>query len=463
MRRRRQLWVLAGLYGLAIGACGLVWMRLHWPSSAAFFGGWAALSLVFVLAGGAGAYFWVTRPLEKMLIQVGQYGLGNFDKKIPQIRVAELENLAVGINMMSWKMEDRLREILRRQHEQEMVLNSMAEGVIAVDGQERILNLNHAAGRFFDVRPDQIRGKNLVEVLRIPAIQQLVGETLGAEGKVEKEVELFGPEERILLASGAPLVDEKKSRLGALLVLNDITRVRTLERIRTDFVANVSHELKTPLTLMQGFVETLLDGALKDPGEARRFLEIILAQAVRLHAIVEDLLTLSSLEQGKKESLRREPRYLRELLENAVALILPAAEAKSIQIDLVCDDRIMADVNATLLEQAVVNLLDNAVKYTGAGTRVKIQAARKESEIGIAISDEGPGIAPEHLPRLFERFYRVDKSRSRKAGGTGLGLAIVKHILQAHGGRVDVESASGKGSTFTLIFPQVEIIPAFQA
>ncbi len=234
----------------------------------------------------------------------------------------------------------------------------------------------------------------------------------------------------------------------------DMTRLQHLENMRRDFVANVSHELRTPITTIKGFVETLLDGAMKNPEEARRFLDIVARHADRLNAIIEDLLVLSRIEQGTGENdITFENVHVGDVLVAAVQTCERKAIGKQINIELDCDQTITARVNPVLLEQAVVNLGDNAIKYSELGSRVSIKVVRESGEIAITVSDSGCGIAEEHLPRLFERFYRVDKARSRKLGGTGLGLAIVKHIAQAHGGRATVMSRVDEGSTFSIHLP----------
>jgi two-component system phosphate regulon sensor histidine kinase PhoR len=230
-----------------------------------------------------------------------------------------------------------------------------------------------------------------------------------------------------------------------------------LENIRRDFVANVSHELKTPIASIKGFVETLLDGALHDPQNVERFLRIVAKQADRLNQIIEDLLSLSKIEQSEQEgNLSLEDVAIKDILEAALNDCQAAATERAVQVNVSCDAEVSANINARLLEQAVVNLLDNAIKYSEPGGEVLITARALPIEVLISVTDHGCGIDRDHLPRLFERFYRADKARSRKLGGTGLGLAIVKHIVAAHGGRVSVQSMPGKGSTFTIHLPAVK-------
>jgi len=236
--------------------------------------------------------------------------------------------------------------------------------------------------------------------------------------------------------------------------LNDVTRLAKLENIRKDFVANASHEIKTPITAIKGSVETLLEGQNHDPEDVRRFLEIIHRHVDRLEAIVEDLLSLSRIEkESETEEITLGEHSVQEILAKAIQACENKAQSKKIHLELDCREDLKGRINPLLLEQAVVNLIDNAINYSGEGKRVTTRALEKEQEILIQVEDHGSGIERIHLDRIFERFYRVDKSRSRKLGGTGLGLSIVKHIMEAHGGRVSVESQPGRGSTFTLRLP----------
>jgi two-component system phosphate regulon sensor histidine kinase PhoR len=279
-----------------------------------------------------------------------------------------------------------------------------------------------------------------------------VAETLSRRKPAEGEAVFFNGGERFLAAQAVPLPARGNEPGGALVVLHDITRLKLLERVRQDFVANVTHELKTPITSIQGFVETLKGEV--GPEETKRFLEIIAGETERLKTIIEDLLSLSRIEkeEGKGEiQFRTVPVF--EILKSAQQACAAIARDKSIPVELEGDPVISAHLSPDLLEQAVVNLIDNAIKYSETGSLVRLELSRERDEILIRVRDSGIGIPVEHLPRIFERFYRVDKSRSRKLGGTGLGLSIVKHIVQVHGGRVSVESTPGKGSIFTIHLP----------
>jgi len=397
----------------------------------------------------------ISRPLEEMRRGAERFARGELDKRLAVSGSDEICGLAETMNQMAAHLDDRIRTVLRQRNEQEAVLASMVEGVLAVDLEERILRLNRAAGRLLGVRPEQAEGRRIQEVVRKADLQRFVARALANREPVEGDIVLHDAEgERYLQAHGTVLRGAQGQEIGALVVLNDVTRLRRLENLRRDFVANVSHELKTPITAIKGFVETLLDGAAEDPDNARRFLQIITRQADRLNAIIDDLLDLSRIEQeAERGGIPLTPGAIRPVLDAAVQACALSAREKSLQIVLHCAAELTAPINAPLLEQAVLNLLTNAIKYSEAQGRVAVDAAQLGDKVMIKVRDWGCGIAPEHLPRLFERFYRVDKARSRKQGGTGLGLAIVKHIVQNHGGEVVVHSVPGEGSTFTLILP----------
>lgn len=402
---------------------------------------------------------WISRrvsaPLAAMRQGAERFARGELDTRVAVPDTEELAALAEALNQMAAQLGERLNRILCQRNEQEAILASMVEGVLAVDTQERLISLNRAAIRMLGVDLAAPEGRSLEEVVRNSALQGFASRALAAPGPTEGEVTLRDNGEVTLQLCGAPLRDAAGRQIGAVIVLNDVTRLRRLEGVRRDFVANVSHELKTPITSIKGFVETLLAGALREPADAERFLSIIAKQADRLNAIIEDLLLLSRLEEGNgKPSITLEDCKLREVLAAAVQVCCLQAEEKGIAVHLTCDEGLTARVNPPLLEQAIVNLVGNAIKFSEPGQPVEVKAEQTSAETLLTVADHGCGIERQHLPRLFERFYRVDKARSRKLGGTGLGLAIVKHIAQAHGGSVTVESAPGKGSTFTLRLPR---------
>ncbi len=367
----------------------------------------------------------------------------------------ELAGLAESLNRMAAQLENRLQTVVSQRNQLEAVLSSMLEGVIAVSRDERIISVNQAAARWFDIDPEKVRGRSIPEAIRNLAIQKFVARSFKSRAPVEDDIAVYRNGERTLNIKSAPLLDVGPEPIGMLIVFNDVTQLRRLEEMRRDFVANVSHEIRTPLTAIKGFVETLHQNTDATPDEAERFLGIISRHVDRLNTIIEDLLMLSRIEnEAEHGEIKRERIRLRDIFQNALQISRPRADEKRIRIELAGDEELSALVDPVLLEQAVVNLLDNAVKYSDPEKTVRISAKAVDPEIQIQVQDHGIGIEKRHLPRLFERFYRVDKARSRAAGGTGLGLAIVKHIAQAHGGQVTVESRPGEGSCFTIHLPR---------
>jgi len=393
----------------------------------------------------------VTRPLEELTRGAERFAKGDLSQKLPVPDAKEIGSLAKAMNQMAAQLDDRIRTIIRQRNELEAVLSSMVEGVLAVDTNERLISMNQAAAALMRIDPSHARGRDIQEIIRNSDLQRFVTRALENRRPIEGEIILSRDRELSLQAHGTVLHDAMGQDIGALVVLNDVTHLRRLENVRRDFVANVSHEIRTPVTSIKGFVETLRDGAINNPEDAKRFLEIIVKQTDRLNAIIEDLLSLSRIEQETERAeivLAEGP--LNEVILSAIQACTIKADAKNIRIDLDSPEGIRANINPQLLEQAVTNLIDNAVKYSEPKSSVQVELSTADGEILITVSDHGCGIEKDHLPRLFERFYRVDKARSRKVGGTGLGLAIVKHIAQAHGGYVTVESTPGEGSSFTI-------------
>ena len=396
----------------------------------------------------------ISRPIEQMKDTAQRFAAGQLGLRVSIPKQVELAELALALNEMARELQKKFETITRQRNESDAILSSMVEGVLAVDSQGHIVSVNNAAANFLDIDQAKAQGRNVEEVIRNPDLQKYVQNILSEENPGETDIVLSGKEERIIRLDGAALTDGKGHRSGAVIVLSDMTRVRRLENLRRDFVANVSHELRTPITSIKGFVETLQEGAITEPKEAERFLRIIARHSDRLNAIVEDLLTLSSLEEGGKDrKIAFEKKPIQPVLASVIEMSLIKAEEKNITINLDCDKTIHAKMNAALLEQAVLNLVDNAVKYSEPKGTIQIQGQEKDDMVAISVRDNGCGIAKKYQERIFERFYVVDKSRSRKLGGTGLGLAIVKHIAEVHGGYVKVQSTVGAGSTFTIYLP----------
>lgn len=395
-----------------------------------------------------------SRVLEDMRRNVLRISEGDLSRRLILPDTYELAQMADALNLMTARLEERIHRENEQRTQQEAVLKSMVEGVFAVNNEGVLLSLNAAAAELLEVTPEEATGQPLEGIVRNSALQSFVARALESDVAIEEEIVFHLNTERILQTHGTTLRDSENKSAGAVIVMNDVTRLRRLERVRRDFVSNVSHELKTPITSVKGFVETLLDGALDNPEDARHFLTIVQKHADRLHAIIEDLLTLSRLEQDDEDTSGfLELSSLVGPVKEAVQLCTPAADAKNIPLNLTIGSDIQARVNARLLEQGIVNLIDNAIKYSEPGESVDITVSRNGNYVLIVVADHGPGIAPEHIPRLFERFYRIDKARSRNLGGTGLGLAIVRHIVQSQGGQIIVDSKLGSGSKFTIQLP----------
>ncbi|MBF0452753.1 MAG: ATP-binding protein [Candidatus Magnetomorum sp.] len=397
----------------------------------------------------------ISLRLEDIKKGAEQFAKGDFSLKIHTPRTKELASLTDAMNQMAVQLEDRIKTVLHQQNEIEAILTSMLEGVIAVNQEEQIIKINQAAIQMLDNRSTSkdYLGRHIQEKIRHTVVYEFIRETL-LKGKIKQgDIELNGKEKQIFNMCCTPLCDAFHTSIGALVVFNDVTQLRHLENVRQDFVANVSHEIRTPLTTIKGFVETLLSGAMKNPDETERFLNIINKHVLRLTSITEDLLQLARLEQhDTKKRIACEKENIREVILSAIHVCQLEANNKQIKINLSCDETLFFEINSALVEHAIVNLLDNAVKYSENNSDIDIDAKQENNQLTIRIKDYGPGIAKEHLTRIFERFYRVDKARSRKLGGTGLGLSIARHIAQAHGGKICVESSPGKGSLFIISF-----------
>ena len=373
---------------------------------------------------------------------------------IPSAR--ELAELAKALNQMAGSLDERISTIERQRTELTAVLSSMVEGVIALNAEGAITSINESACRLFETSEYAAIGRPVQEIVRNYDFQNFVDGAIVGGGAMEGDMTLSGKTDRVFKLYGAARKGAPSGNGGAVIVIHDITDLVKLERVRRDFVSNVSHELRTPLTSIKGYVETLEDGAIDDRAVAVQFLGVIHKQADRLLSIIEDLLELARIEQAsERHGVDLTDQPLAPMLARVVASFKAVADAAGVSMNLECADDLFLRVNAELLEVAVSNLVDNALKYMGKGGAIEIKAQAAESSAVISVKDDGIGIAPLHHERIFERFYRVDKSRSREAGGTGLGLSIVKHIAILHGGEVGVDSESGKGSVFFIRLPRI--------
>jgi two-component system phosphate regulon sensor histidine kinase PhoR len=385
---------------------------------------WFAFTLI-LLAALAGLHFWWQAKFRAVQSQ----------------RAAEIEN--------SQRRQQQTSVDAKAQ--QQVLFNSMIEGLLLLDRSQKIYLANRSFKNLFSLKAE-LRGKTVLEALRLHELDDLV-RRVQAEGQVfDYEFQLPDLNERWLRVNAAVISNSAGEREGTILVFHDLTRLKQLERTREEFVANVSHELRTPLSLIKGYVETLLDGARDNPEVAERFLKIIERNTQRLDLLIQDLLTISALESGRLK-LNLQPLELRPLADKVLADLHAKAENKNVSlVNELPEFAINADVNR--LDQVFANLVDNAIKYGHPEGSVTVGGKKLDDGwLEIFVLDDGPGIPAESLDRVFERFYRVDKARSRDQGGTGLGLSIVKHIVQAHGGEVRCESELGKGATFFFTLP----------
>ncbi|MBZ0201489.1 MAG: PAS domain-containing protein [Ignavibacteria bacterium] len=395
----------------------------------------------------------ILNPISLIKSGAERFAGGEFDKKIFPPENDELKSIANSLNIMARQLDEKLDIIGEQSNLQKAVLESMKEGVLAVDYDERILLINKTAEDILGITDKSAHGKTLQEVIRISEIQKFFKKIISEGNPHESEIILQHEKEKYLQLSGTLLYDIDNNALGSLVVFNDISNLKHLDTIKKDLVANVSHELKTPVTTIKGFIETLREGAIKDTKNAERFLEIIAKHIDRLNLIIDDLLILAKLED-KPDEIEYENENILKVLKSVIEDFEFKTSEKKISIEVKCDDKLEGRINKNLMEQAIGNLIDNAIKYSDKKSEIEIGAYEKDRTLVIYVKDSGYGISEEHMPRLFERFYRIDKGRSREEGGTGLGLAIVKHIVNGMNGIIEVDSKPGSGSTFTIKIPQ---------
>ena len=415
------------------------------------------LFFVITVVAAAAASLYVSRriirPLEHIKQGAQAFARGNLSNRLALPDTEELSDLARAMNQMAQNLDDRIQDSLDRRKELEAVHCSMQEGVIAVGNDEQIITINNAAARIFNFPPDQLKHRNILEVARNFALQNFIQKALSTHEPVEDDVFIQRDGDHIFNIHSSALWDAREKRMGTLIIFHDITRIRRLERMHKDFAANVSHELKTPLTTIKGFIETLQEMVAEKNKDAAGFLRIIEKNVNRMTELINDLLALSRLERLEGTGIEFEENHLSTLIADAVNSCRAMADKKQMQIHVACPEDLTAMVDPILMEQAIANLVENAVKYSPDKTQVDIRAKGTNQWVKIAVTDYGNGISREHLPKIFNRFYRVDKGRSRQEGGTGLGLAIVKHIVQYHNGRITVDSVKGKGTTFHICIP----------
>lgn len=416
---------------------------------------WTLAGLVFL--GVFGLSYWIVgrivQPISAITAATDAIAKGDYRQRLYVTNRDELGQLANTLNRMCQDLDARMTQLSQSHDRQSTVLGGMIEGVIAVDRRERVLFANAAAGRLFDFRPGMVEGRRLLEVVRNHELESAVSMALESRQPQRLEITSDATDKTSVAIQATPLPGDPCP--GVVLVMHETTELRRLESLRRDFVANVSHELKTPLSSIKAYAETLRNGALEDRETSVTFIERIQEQADRLHHLILDMLTLARIESAQ-EVFDIEAVSLQEMVDACLASYRPAAEAKQINLvtepqDSVCFVRADAEGLRDILD----NLVDNAIKYTPPGGKVVIRWMESEDErmARIEVEDTGIGMSEEELPRVFERFYRVDKARSRELGGTGLGLAIVKHLTQSFGGGVSARSVSGQGSAFQVTLP----------
>ncbi|KAF0219979.1 MAG: two-component system OmpR family phosphate regulon sensor histidine kinase [Geobacteraceae bacterium] len=389
-----------------------------------------------------------SRSLRTMASIATQIGKGEFSRRIPVTTRDELGDLAIVMNEMTTRIKGQFESIYAEKNQLDTILRSMGEGLMVTDAKGTITMVNPAFRNLFSIH-EEVNGKQLIDITRHPALNNAFKTVITTENEKLEEINFQLNEERTILTHWVPLKENGELK-GVVAVFHDISNLKKLEIIRKDFVANVSHELRTPVTVIKGYAETLLEGGLENnPQRVGRFIEIIHNHAGRLANLIRDLLSLSELESGNL-NLGFASINIESVVKRACVLLDQKAHNKKITIDRSGINELSpVQGDPGRLEQVLVNLLDNAIKYTPENGSVTLSAADMEDMVKISVSDTGPGIPPKDLPRIFERFYRVDTARSREVEGTGLGLAIVKHIVQLHGGTVSAESSPGKGATFS--------------
>jgi two-component system phosphate regulon sensor histidine kinase PhoR len=394
----------------------------------------------------------ITRPLAALTVVATDLSAGRYDSRVEVAGDDELGLLGTTLNRLGEEVTRRIAALSQEDAQLRAMLASMIEGVVAIDDEGRVAFINSAARELLDAGTGESRGRSLWELAPVRDLEGLVGRARTSGGHVEDELDLFrGARERILQVHVSPFRGGDAG--GFVLVLHDISELRRLERVRRDFVANVSHELKTPLTSIQGFVETLLSGALHDQDNNVRFLERIEVNVRRLTSLVSDLLSLAKIESGQL-AIERGPVDWREVLDGVLRLREPALTKKGLTLEVAGRERaLLVRGDREAMTQVLDNLIDNAIQYTNAPGRIVVRFWNEKGRGLVSVTDTGIGIPAADLDRIFERFYRVDKARSRAVGGTGLGLSIVKNLVLRMDGEVTVESAEGRGSIFTVMLP----------
>lgn len=397
----------------------------------------------------------ITSPIKQLISVSKEISYGNYSQRVKVNSKDELGQLGETFNKMAEELEKTVVDLTDKNIKMNSIVNSMTEGIVAVDTNNKVILINSIACKLFGIsNKSKAIGTNILEVIRNNQINSLLQETIRDNVSKVDEIYIGPPEEKYLRIYTNPIKPSNSSarNTGGIITVQDITNIKKLEQIRTEFVSNVTHELKTPLTSIRGFVETLRGGAINDKQVADKFLEIIDIEADRLYMLINDILQLSEIESMEEES-NIATYKLKSILSDILPILQKAAEKKGVKIIDEVDESIEITANQNRIKQMLINLIDNAIKYNVENGSIFIKAFRTEGKVVIKVKDTGIGIPEEHLSRIFERFYRVDKGRSRSMGGTGLGLSIVKHIVNLYNGDIKVKSQPGYGTEFTIQLP----------
>ncbi|MBC1352867.1 cell wall metabolism sensor histidine kinase WalK [Listeria innocua] len=420
-----------------------------WGNLALIFG----IALVIIAAISVFIARKITRPVNEIIEVSTDLANHKYDSRIHGKVSGELQDLSVSVNMLAESLETQMFEIKQNEQRLNAIVQNLVSGVMLINVDKQVIMTNRTMYQILG--ETEITGKPFYEVIKSFALSQLIDATFETKTMQQKEIILYFPREMILDASVSPILAENGEITGIILLLHDITQIRHLENVRSEFVTNVSHELKTPVTALKGFAETLLDGAMYDEILLKKFLTIIKEESDRLHRLIMDILALSRIEQNPvTENI--EPVDVDEVIEQSSRTIFEMATEKNIQVSVPekTIPPIIIETDRDKLQQILINLLSNAINYTPVDGKVEVKLINQEAEVIIEVTDNGIGIPVKDIDRVFERFYRVDKARSRHSGGTGLGLSIVKHLVENCGGRIEVESQEEVGSTFRVTLPK---------
>jgi two-component system phosphate regulon sensor histidine kinase PhoR len=397
----------------------------------------------------------LTRPINELISTSREISLGNYSKRVNIKSNDELGQLSGTFNKMASELEKTVADLKDKNIKVDSIISSMTNGIVAVDTNFKVILINPIACEMFNVKDsNSVIGANILELIRNSQINSYLRETVEKNVSSVNEIIFSPPREKVLRVYTNPIkaIGSEGSNSGGIISIHDITNIKKLEQIRTEFVSNVTHELKTPLTSIRGFIETLRGGAIDNKGVADKFLEIIDIEAERLYTLINDILQLSEIESKQKDT-NIGIHDLKEIIGEVLSILKGIAENKNIALKLEADTGITIAANRNRIKQMLINLIENAIKYNITGGNVLAKAYKTEGKIVISIKDTGIGIPAQHIPRIFERFYRVDKGRSRNMGGTGLGLSIVKHIVNLYNGDIKVTSEPGKGTEFIVQLP----------